>query len=70
MNENHEVVRKDQFFQQVDVLKLENYTFQEIDDEIKEKKIEFLGECVKIIKRIFLRILWKIHLKSNMTMSL
>jgi len=42
LNENHEVVRKDQFFQQVDVLKLENYTFQEIDDEIKEKKIEFI----------------------------
>lgn len=42
MNENHEVVRKDQFFQKVDVLKIENYTFQEIDDEVKEKKIEFI----------------------------
>lgn len=42
LNENHEVVRKDQFLQKVEPLRLENYTFQEIDDEIKEKKIELI----------------------------
>ena len=41
---NLEVVEKDQDLQQVIELKLEDNTLQEVDEEIKEKKIELIEE--------------------------
>ena len=40
--ENLEVVKEDQVFQQVDEFKLEDDVFQEIDEEVKEKKIKLI----------------------------
>ena len=40
--ENLEVVKEDQVFQQVDEFKLEDDVFQEIDEEVKEKNIELI----------------------------
>lgn len=42
--EKFEVVKKDKVLQQVDKLMIEHNTFQEFDEEIKEKKIELIGE--------------------------
>ena len=40
--ENFKVIEKDQDLQQFVELKLENTTFQNFDDEVKEKKIELI----------------------------
>ena len=44
IGENLAVVEKDQDLQQVVELKLENNTIQEVDEDIKEKKIELIKE--------------------------
>ena len=44
IGENLEVVEKDQDLQQVVELKLEDHTIQEVDEDIKEKKIELIKE--------------------------
>ena len=44
IGENLEVVEKDQDLQQVVELKLEDNTIQEVDEDIKEKKIELIKE--------------------------
>ena len=44
IGENLEVVEKDQDLQQVVELKLEDNTIQEVDEDIKEKKIELIEE--------------------------
>ena len=44
IEENLEVVEKDQDLQQVVELKLEDNTIQEVDEDIKEKKIELIKE--------------------------
>ena len=44
LKKNLEVVEKDQDLQQVIELKLEDNTLQEVDEEIKEKKIELIEE--------------------------
>ena len=44
IGENLEVVEKDQDLQQVVELKLDDNTIQEVDEDIKEKKIELIEE--------------------------
>ena len=44
IEEDLEMVEKDQDLQQVVELKLENNTLQEVDEDIKEKKIELIEE--------------------------
>ena len=40
--ENFEVVKKDQDLQQVIKLKIEDTTCQQLDEEVKEKKVELI----------------------------
>ena len=47
LEENIEVIEEDQVFLQVDEFKLEDDTFQEIDGEVKEKKIELIEKNEK-----------------------
>ena len=50
--ENFKVIEKDQDLQQFVELKLEDTTFQNFDDEVKEKKIELIvdnGENQEIV---------------------